>query len=182
MCGDRFGRGCKFAASLRQLSRASHWATRFVREGRRMRGANGAPAKNMPPPCSHGRQRYFCRECGGGGICEHGRRRSRCKECGGSGICEHGRRRSQCKDCGGASICEHGRRRCYCKECGGASICEHGRRRNECKECGGSRQDAVILEATVVEVDEDAESDDQWIPVQSYTAVAAGPRGGKRKR
>ena len=90
MCGDRFGRGCKFAASLRQLSRASHWATRFVREGRRMRGANGAPAKNMPPPCSHGRQRYFCRECGGGGICEHGRRRSRCKECGGSSICEHG--------------------------------------------------------------------------------------------
>ena len=56
---------------------------RFVREGR-MRGAAGAePAKIMPPPCSHGRQRYFCKECGGGGICEHGRRRSRCKECGG---------------------------------------------------------------------------------------------------
>ena len=133
--------------------------------------------------CEHGRQRSQCKECGGGGLCEHGRRRSLCKECGGGSICEHGRRRSQCKDCGGASICEHGRRRCYCKECGGASICEHGRRRNECKECGGSRQDAVILEATVVEVDEEAEPD-EWIPtVQSYIVVAAaGPRGRKRKR
>ena len=100
----------------------------------------------MPPPCPHGRKRYFCKECGGGGICEHGRRRSQCKDCG------------------------------------GASICEHGRRRSGCKECGGSRQDAVILEATVVEVDEDAESDDQWIPVQSPIVVAAGPQGGKRKR
>ena len=69
-----------------------------------MRGAAGAePAKIMPPPCRHGRQRYFCKECGGGGICEHGRRRSRCKECGGSSICEHGRRRYRCKDCGGSS-------------------------------------------------------------------------------
>ena len=34
--------------------------------------------------CEHGRQRYSCKECGGGGICEHGRRRYRCKDCGGS--------------------------------------------------------------------------------------------------
>ena len=33
--------------------------------------------------CKHGRQRWYCKECGGGGICEHGRRRSQCKECGG---------------------------------------------------------------------------------------------------
>ena len=32
--------------------------------------------------CEHGRQRYSCKECGGGGICEHGRRRGYCKECG----------------------------------------------------------------------------------------------------
>ena len=30
--------------------------------------------------CEHGRQRYFCKECGGAGICEHGRRRYVCKE------------------------------------------------------------------------------------------------------
>ena len=118
-------------------------------------------------------------------MCEHGRERSKCKDCGGGGLCEHGRERSRCKECGGGSICEHGRRRSQCKDCGGASICEHGRRRNECKECGGSRQDAVILEATVVEengVDEEAEPD-EWVPiVQSYIAVAAGSRGGKRKR
>ena len=96
--------------------------------------------------------------------------------------CEHGQQRSRCKECGGNGICEHGRRRSQCKDCGGASICEHGRRRSGCKECGGSRQDAVILEATVVEVDEDAEPD-EWIPtVQSHIVVAAGPRGGKRKR
>ena len=53
----------------------------------------------MPPRCPHGRQRYFCRECGGGGFCEHGRYRSRCIECGGSGLCEHGRQRSKCSEC-----------------------------------------------------------------------------------
>ena len=44
----------------------------------------------------------------------------------------------------------------------------------------GRREHA--LAATAVEVDEDAEPD-EWIPtVQSYIVVAAGPRGGKRKR
>jgi len=88
--------------------------------------------------CPHGRQRYWCKECGGGSVCEHGRIRSTCKECGGSQICEHGRQRCSCKECGGASICEHGRLRSRCKECGGSGICEHARRRSECKECGGS--------------------------------------------
>ena len=99
--------------------------------------------------------------------------------------CPHGRQRSRCKECGGKGICEHGRQRSRCKECGGGGLCEHGRQRYSCKECGGSRQDAVILEATAVEVngvDEDAEPD-EWIPtVQSYIVVAARPRGGKRKR
>ena len=30
----------------------------------------------------HARVRYWCKECGGGGICEHGRQRYTCKECG----------------------------------------------------------------------------------------------------
>ena len=122
----------------------------------------------MPPKCPHGRRRYVCKDCGGGGLCEHGRERSQCKECGGGGICEHGRERSRCKDCGGSSICEHGRTRSRCKECGGSSQ--------------DDSQDAIVLEVTAVEVDEDAEPD-EWIPtVQSHIVVAAGPRDGKRKR
>ena len=35
--------------------------------------------------CEHGRERYRCKECGGGSICEHGRQRYRCKDCGGGG-------------------------------------------------------------------------------------------------
>uniref|UniRef100_A0A0G4FZ72 CBM20 domain-containing protein n=1 Tax=Chromera velia CCMP2878 TaxID=1169474 RepID=A0A0G4FZ72_9ALVE len=87
--------------------------------------------------CLHGRVRYSCKECVGGGICAHGRQRSQCKDCGGKGICAHGRLRSQCRECGGKKICEHGRQRPDCKECGGASICEHGRKRYFCKDCGG---------------------------------------------
>ena len=83
---------------------------------------------------------------------------------------------------GGHKKCKHGRQRWYCKECGGGGICEHGQRRCRCKECGGSSQEAVLLDVTVVEADEDAEPD-EWIPtVQSHIVVAVGPRDGKRKR
>ena len=106
--------------------------------------------------CVHGKERRYCRECGGSGICPHDKRRNMCKDCGGTGVCIHGRRKSQClecggnglcvhrreksrcRDCGGASVCPHGRRKSRCKECGGTSICTHGRRKSECKECGGS--------------------------------------------
>ena len=74
--------------------------------------------------CEHGRQRYDCKECGGGGVCEHNRQRRLCNQCGGVGICKHNRQRSICKECGGASICKHNRRRNECKECGGTSICK----------------------------------------------------------
>ena len=114
-------------------------------DAQRERALSGTDIKLIMPPCPHGRQR------------------SKCKECGGGGLCEHGRRRSLCKECGGGSICEHGRRRSLCKECGGGSICEHGRRRYRCKDCGGSIQETVVLDATAVEVDEDAESDIEWI-------------------
>ena len=31
--------------------------------------------------CSHGKHKYYCKECGGKGICEHGRNKFHCKEC-----------------------------------------------------------------------------------------------------
>uniref|UniRef100_A0A0G4IAN9 C2H2-type domain-containing protein n=1 Tax=Chromera velia CCMP2878 TaxID=1169474 RepID=A0A0G4IAN9_9ALVE len=67
--------------------------------------------------CPHGRQRYYCKECGGKGICEHGRVRKDCTECWGSQICEHRRRRRQCKECGGSQICQHNRQRSNCRDC-----------------------------------------------------------------
>jgi hypothetical protein len=88
--------------------------------------------------CPHGRQKVYCKECGGGSICEHNRRRSHCKHCGGGSLCSHERIRSTCKDCGfGPKKCPHGRQKAYCKECGGSGICLHNRRRTRCKECGG---------------------------------------------
>ena len=103
-----------------------------------------------------------------------------CKECGGSGICEHRRRRNRCKECGGSGICEHGRQRHTCKACGGSGICEHGRQRSKCKECGGH---VIILEATEVELEfEEDEEPDEGLNIVQGHAVAAGPRGGKRKR
>ena len=142
--------------------------------------SNQYSARGIMPPCPHGRQRYYCKDCGGKGICEHGRRRNTCKDCGGSDICEHGRQRSRCKDCGGSGFCEHGRERSKCKDCGGKGICEHGRRRNQCKECSSH---VTILEATevVLEFEGGGEPDEGLNTVQARL-VRAGPRGGKRKR
>ena len=66
--------------------------------GKRSRCKDGGGKRSL---CEHGRQRYYCKDCGGNGICEHGRQRHQCKECGGSDICKHGRQRRHCKDCGG---------------------------------------------------------------------------------
>jgi len=49
--------------------------------------------------CEHGKQKYYCFECGGKGMCEHKRKRYNCKECGGKGICKHKRRRYYCTQC-----------------------------------------------------------------------------------
>jgi hypothetical protein len=87
--------------------------------------------------CIHGRQKSYCKECGGSSICIHGREKSKCKDCGGSAICIHNKRRSYCKECGGSAICEHNRIKIECKECRGSSICEHNRIKSICKECGG---------------------------------------------
>ena len=49
--------------------------------GKRSQCKDGGGKRSL---CEHGRQRYYCKDCGGGGICEHGRRRKpgRCKDCG----------------------------------------------------------------------------------------------------
>ena len=47
--------------------------------------------RKNPQSCIHGRQKYACKVCGGGGVCVHGRRKHTCKPCGGHGICAHGR-------------------------------------------------------------------------------------------
>lgn len=57
--------------------------------------------------CLHGRQEYYCRECGGRGICYHGRQKSICLPCRGNGICEHLKVRSRCKKCEGKLLRKH---------------------------------------------------------------------------
>jgi hypothetical protein len=89
--------------------------------------------------CLHGRRKYFCVECNGGGICSHYKRKSSCKECHGISICLHGRIKSRCKECGGSEICSHNRMKSFCKLCGGNQICEHNRVKSICKECKGSQ-------------------------------------------
>ena len=49
--------------------------------------------------------------------CEHGKQKTYCKDCGGSGICEHRIQRRYCKDCGGSRVCEHRKQRRFCKDC-----------------------------------------------------------------
>lgn len=49
--------------------------------------------------CNHGRKKYLCRDCKGGGICEHLKQKTFCKICKGSGICDHGNNRYICKEC-----------------------------------------------------------------------------------
>ena len=87
--------------------------------------------------CPHGKQKSYCKECGGSSFCSHGKQKSRCKECGGSSLCTHGKQKSECKECGGSQICSHGKLKSHCKECGGSQICSHGKQKSYCKECGG---------------------------------------------
>ena len=99
---------------------------------------------------------------------KYGRERRYCKECGGKGICERGG-------------CAEGYR--GCEDCGGKGICEQGRQRSQCKECGGGSGHVTTVGATAVEVFEDEEEPHEWLPtVQGHLVVAAGLRGGKRKR
>ena len=87
--------------------------------------------------CIHGKQTYYCVDCGGKGICEHGKKTYYCADCGGKGFCKHGKRKATCRDCGGKSFCEHGKRKVLCKNCGGSALCEHGKQKRRCRECHG---------------------------------------------
>jgi hypothetical protein len=49
--------------------------------------------------CHHGRQRVFCKECGGRGICDHGKQRYWCKLCVSDRKCEHNWIRYKCPKC-----------------------------------------------------------------------------------
>ena len=89
--------------------------------------------------CIHGKDKSYCKECGGSQICIHGKNKKNCKECGGLNICIHGKIKSYCKECGGSQICIHGKRKSNCKECGGSNICIHNKQKQKCKECGGSQ-------------------------------------------
>lgn len=59
---------------------------------------NSMKGRNIP--CVHGKQRNYCRDCGGVSICAHGRQRSSCRDCKGSRFCGHLRERRTCKLCG----------------------------------------------------------------------------------
>ena len=85
--------------------------------------------------CRHGRQRSYCRDCGGSQICEHSKIKKGCLFCGGSQICKHNKIKSYCKDCGGGQIYEHNKRRSQCKDCDGSQICEHDKIKSQCKDC-----------------------------------------------
>ena len=111
--------------------------------------------KNEMKRCPHGKQKHYCKECGGSQICpherikryckecegklicSHNRVKYTCKECGGKGICQHRINKRKCKECGGKGICQHGRQKYFCKECGGKGICKHGKHKYLCKDCGG---------------------------------------------
>jgi len=91
--------------------------------------------KRDPKKCSHGKVKYYCRDCHGSQICPHDRQKSRCKLCNGGSFCEHKRARYICKDCNGKGICEHNRQKFFCKLCGGSQICEHNRQKSQCRAC-----------------------------------------------
>lgn len=98
----------------------------------------------MRIPCIHGRERYYCRDCGGLSFCIHNKNKKFCKECHGSGICIHDRQKHHCKDCDvkglleknrKKQLCIHGKRKYYCRDCGGGGFCVHSRYKSQCKEC-----------------------------------------------
>ena len=86
--------------------------------------------------CKHGRQRSYCKDCGGSQIYKHNKIKSQCKDCGRSQICEYNERRSQCLFCGRGQICVHNKQRSRCKDCGGSQICEHNKIKSQRKDCG----------------------------------------------
>lgn len=94
-------------------------------------------SKYVHKKCEHGKQKYFCKECGGKGYCIHNKLKHNCNECSIS-ICNHGKEKYYCKDCGGKGCCEHNQIKKDCITCKGSSICEHNKRKRTCIDCKGS--------------------------------------------
>jgi hypothetical protein len=88
--------------------------------------------------CEHGKNKYFCKECGGSQICIHSKNKAKCKECGGSQIYIHNKQKTTCKECKGSGFCIHDKQQYICVECNGNGICKHKLRKTLCDECGGS--------------------------------------------
>lgn len=85
--------------------------------------------------CDHGRQKRYCKICGGSSMCIHGRVKYSCNNCKESAMCIHEKRKTLCKLCGGGSICEHQLRRAECILCDGSQLCEHKIDKRRCKVC-----------------------------------------------
>ena len=51
------------------------------------------------PYCTHGKEKYKCKECGGKGICTHGKQKYFCQDCDGKAYCTHGKDKKTCKEC-----------------------------------------------------------------------------------
>lgn len=83
--------------------------------------------------CEHGKQKYYCKECGSGkAFCKHGLFKHKCRECKGNSYCCHGKQKRLCGECGGQSLCKQkdvsNPRVKYC--------CPHGRQcKSRCPEC-----------------------------------------------
>ena len=92
-------------------------------------------SKYVHKKCKHGKQKYFCKDCGGKGYCEHNRNKKDCVLCKGCMICSHGKRKRTCIECKGSSICSHGTRKSICIQCKGSSICQHDKIKNDCIIC-----------------------------------------------
>jgi hypothetical protein len=93
--------------------------------------------KYVHKKCEHGKQKYFCKDCGGKGWCIHDKLKHNCNECSIS-FCNHGKEKYYCKDCGGKGWCEHNKIKKDCITCKGSSICEHNKRKRTCIDCKGS--------------------------------------------
>lgn len=95
--------------------------------------------KKINLKCIHGKQKYFCIECGNITICEHKKRKYRCKDCKGNQVCIHDHDKYTCKVCNGSRICMHHKNKSYCKECNISIRCNHNFIKYRCKVCNGSQ-------------------------------------------
>ena len=79
--------------------------------------------------CLHGKEKYYCYDCGGKGACACHKRKARCKIHGGHLLCKpHGIELYYCKRCKGKGICDHGFKKRHCRKCvpqGKPILCHH---------------------------------------------------------